>query len=177
MTEKLETKVETESSKQPRNVKRFLLDTFATVSFGFAVGGTIKLANGLSVKQAAVSCLGDMALNFALGGTYGIYRDYVFNRFGVDKDAGFLRTLVPNTYAMNVFWVIPSILSLYATGIATHEDLAKLDYHLKALHTMGSAIVLTPIMAPASGFYMDRLRALFGMREDKSVQVATNNSA
>ncbi len=74
---------------------RLLADTAALVTFALAVGMFVEVViSGLTVIQSAQSRLMSIPLNMIAARPYGIYRDWLFARFGAERRRPVFKTLI-----------------------------------------------------------------------------------
>jgi hypothetical protein len=88
------------------HIKPFLADTFAMVAFSVVIGAFVELViTRLSLEQTIKIRLAAAPISVVLGRPYGLYRDWLFNKF-CDQKSSNVRKLLLDTIA-NLSFQIP----------------------------------------------------------------------
>lgn len=138
---------------QPSRLRKFAADTTAALTFSVAVGSAMELGiTGLTVGQTARSRALSALVNFTTGRLYGVFRDFIYRSLRVKENSSSVHKAFADFAATNLFWlpIYPTIL--FATG-------ADLEHIMYAQATM---IAATPIIGPSYGWYLNKVRDLFG---------------
>lgn len=135
------------------NVRRYLADTFAMVVFSVAVGAFVELViTGLTLEQTIRVRAAAIPISLLIGRPYGIYRDWVFRRWGGADRSRLQKTLL-DTLA-NLTFQIP----LYALILAWNGAAL-----LQILTAAGSVLVIAGLSGRPYGVFLGRCRRLFGV--------------
>jgi hypothetical protein len=159
--ESLENKVENEGKRG--GFRKFLADSFASVTFSMGVGSAIEyFIAGLTVEQMLKSRGMATIVNVALGRPYGKFRDYVLRKIGVNEKSGFVKKALADIASFGSFWVPIYAGILYCAG-ADGKQIGAACITTTAL----SAFIGRPY-----GLYLDQIRGTFGVKPEYLDEVA-----
>jgi hypothetical protein len=95
---------------------RTVADTFAMVTFAFAVGMVVEVVfSGLTLDQSFQSRLLAIPMNMIIAGPYGLYRDRLFSLTGAETGRRITRVLV-DIFAFLTFMVPQYAAVLWVVG-------------------------------------------------------------
>lgn len=134
-------------------MKRFLVDTSAMVIFSTLLGAFVEIVLAkLEPNQSISIRLAAIPLMLATGRPYGLYRDYLFDRFGNER-ATQLRSLLIDS-AANTTFQVPLYLGLLAWGGASPQQM---------LIAATSIVIIASISGWPYGVFLNYWRKLFGV--------------
>lgn len=136
-----------------RIMKRLVADTLAMVTFSTILGAFVEVVvAGLEPAQSLGIRLAAIPVTLITGRPYGLYRDWLFERFGGQRPAR-LRSLSLDTLA-NVTFQVPLYIGLLAWGGASAQQV------LVAATTIG---ILASVSGRPYGVFLNYCRRLFGL--------------
>ncbi|MBN2567351.1 L-alanine exporter AlaE [Candidatus Woesearchaeota archaeon] len=136
-----------------------LIDTLGNVTFSLAVGSLLDYSSGLDWRGIVGSRASASALNTTTGGLYGGWRDYIFRITRTTEKSHWLRNRGADLLAFNTFQV-PVYAVALSVGSLVQEG--EFDYY-KVLEGCKNLAVISPLIAPTMGMYMNRVRKWFGV--------------
>lgn len=135
-------------------MRRFFADTFAMITFSTVVGMAIEIASGMTLKQSAQVRLTAIPVNFLTARLYGMFRDWMFRLFKIQKNNQFLKGIA-DILAFVLFQV-----PLYATILATSGDSVR-----QIAISCSTITILSVFMGRPYGIFLDFSRWLFRIKK------------
>ena len=149
-----------EEYKQTKKGKEGWVDTLGNVSYSLAVGSALDYAAGLNGLGILASRAYATGMNLPTAAPYGKWRNFVFKSLNTTNDSSKLRKGLTDLLAFNTFQV-PVYASAIAVGSLISEGKIDLD---KTLDGARNLAMISPLIAPTMGWYMDRLRGMFNLK-------------
>ena len=140
--------------------KTALADTFGNVTYSMAAGAILDYCTGLNLTGIVASRLAATKLNILTGGVYGIWREKVFQATKTNDSHGKFRKGLTDLVAFNTFQV-PVYAAAVAIGSLVSEGRVDLE---KVKHGAEYLGIISPIIGPTLGMYLDGLRKLIGVQ-------------
>lgn len=136
-------------------VYKYVVDTGANISYSVAVMSTIEYcALGMEPEQVVKSRAAAQLMNMVISRPYGMYRDYVFKRFGVSEESSGVKKYLADLFVFNTMG-IPMYMGILAFSGADAQQIA-----------MGACTVpvISTFMSRTLGWWIDRVRKWCGVR-------------
>lgn len=139
---------------QARPLKAALVDVFVMNTFSYAAAAPLELIiAGMSWQAHLQVRLVALVLNSVIGRPYGLWRDFVFQRFGVGAESGLWRNYLADTAVFLSFQLPLYVINMVLGG----ADAAGI---MKAAAT---AALLSGFLGRPYGLYLDFVRQLVGL--------------
>jgi len=140
--------------------KEGLVDTLGNVSYSLIAGGILDYASGLRGWGIIASRLSATAINLPTGAPYGKWRNLTFKLTKTTNESSKIRKSLADLLAFNTFQV-PIYSSAVAIGSLISEG--KIDWQ-KVEKGAAYIALISPLIAPTLGYYMDGLRKVFRLK-------------
>ena len=143
-----------------KSVKEKAADTFGGVSYSLVTGAMLDYAVGLNLTGIIASRTSATTMNLFTSAPYGMWRNFIFRTAKTTESSRNTRKMLTDLLAFNTFQV-----PIYATGIAigSFASEGRIDWEKVAKGAIFLAS-LSPLIGPAFGWYMDRIRKAFGAK-------------
>ena len=144
------------SDDENANSFNFVPDTFSSVTFSLVVGSALEIfVYGLSPVQLLKSRAMATPINIVLGGPYGRFRDYVFNKVGVSQESNCLKKAGAAIACFAGFWVPVYSGILYAAG-ADSKQIATAAV---------TTALMSVVLAKPYDLYMEKVRVVYSLKD------------
>ncbi len=137
-----------------------VIDTISNVTYSLVAGIILDYSSGLDARGILASRASATVINSATGGLYGTWRDFVFRITRTTKESGHIKKTIADLIAFNTFQVPVYALALTIGSLVQDEDI---DYE-KVLTGCRNLAIISPLIGPTLGWYMNRIRNLFGIK-------------
>jgi hypothetical protein len=136
------------------------VDIGGNITYGLVVGAMLDYSAGLNAAGIIASRTYATAMNSVVGGPYGWWREKAFKVTNTNEDSGKVRKTLVDLLAFNSFQV-----PMYATAIAVGSLISEgsVDWE-KVRDGATNLAVISPLIGPTMGWYLDRFRRLFGVK-------------
>ena len=140
--------------------KAILADTISMVTYSIGVGIALDAAIGLKGLEILTARASGVVNNSLTGGPYGLWRDGIYKAMKVVEDSGRLKRFAAEMLSFNSFQVPIYGAILGAIGWMSKGELNTSN----ALNGAGFLALLSPIISPTTGWWMDSVRKIFGVK-------------
>ena len=160
----LETTVEESYSgskeQGPSARKIAIVDTAGNITYSLLVGIPLDCSAGLNCTGVAASRATATAINSVTGGPYGWWREKTYQVTRTTEESGKARKTLVDLLAFNTFQV-----PIYATALAIGSLVSEgtIDTE-KVMDGARNLAIISPLVGPTMGWYMDWFRGLFGVK-------------
>ncbi|NQD38097.1 L-alanine exporter AlaE [Permianibacter sp. IMCC34836] len=145
----------TSSLPARERLKEFWVDVFVMNTFSYAVAAPLELIVADMSWQAHLKVrLMGLLINSLIGRPYGVWREYVVQRTGMNEASSALKRYWVDSLVFLSFQ-LPVYVTIMALGGA---DLAGI------LKAAGTASLLAGFLGRPYGIYLDFVRSLFGLK-------------
>lgn len=156
----MENKVSKVEESKVRKGKEGLVDTLGNVTYPLIVGSILDYSTGLRGWGIVASRTYATAINAPTGAPYGKWRNFMFKLTKTTGKSNKVRQSLADLVAFNTFQV-PLYSSVVAVGSLISEG--KVDWD-KVKHGAEYLTIISPVIAPTIGMYMDGLRKIFKLK-------------
>lgn len=157
MSKNLEEKLNSSEKNKKFSIKKLGADTFAMVSFSFAVEGARELIIGMTPEQTLYSRLTGIPIDLVIGRPYGKYLDWLRAKFKVNEKSSFIKKAAVDIGAF-VSTMMPIYIGVLALLRVKPETIAA---------SCISAALFQSLYGRPYGVYVDFLRNKFGVKKEK----------
>lgn len=140
--------------------KTALVDIGGNVTYSLIVGSVIDYFAGLNLTGIIASRTSATGINLVTGGPYGWWREKAYQATKTNEESGKVRKTLVDLLAFNTFQV-PIYASVVAIGSLISEG--KVDWE-KVKDGSTYFMMISPLIGPTMGLYMDGFRKLFGVK-------------
>jgi len=145
--------------KKPSAKKIALVDTLGNVTYSIIVGSMLDYSAGLRLKGIISSRATATGINTITGGPYGWWREKMFKWTNTKSDSNKIRKYLVDLLAFNTFQI-----PVYATALSV-GTLIEGEYDFsKVANGIKNLAMISPLIGPTMGWYMDGFRRLFGIK-------------
>ena len=136
------------------------VDIGGNITYGLVVGAMLDYSAGLNAAGILASRTYATAMNSVVGGPYGWWREKAFKITNTNEESGKVRKTLVDLLAFNSFQV-----PMYATAIAVGSLISEgsIDWE-KVRDGATNLAVISPLIGPTMGWYLDGFRRLFGIK-------------
>ena len=140
--------------------KIMLVDTAGNITSSLIAGSILDYCVGLNLAGIIASRTSATAMNLVTGGPYGWLREQTFRLMKTNEDSGVVKKTLTDLIAFNTFQV-----PVYATAVAIGSLISeeKVDWN-KVISGASYLAIVSPLIGPTLGLYMDGFRKLFGVK-------------
>lgn len=136
-------------------MKEFWVDVFVMNTFSYAVAAPLELLiAGMSWQAHLKVRLMGLLVNSLIGRPYGLWREYLVRRTGMDAASSAMKRYWVDTLVFLSFQ-LPVYVTIMALGGADLNGIVK---------AAGTACLLAGFLGRPYGIYLDFVRSLFGMK-------------
>ncbi|MBT7903161.1 L-alanine exporter AlaE [Candidatus Woesearchaeota archaeon] len=142
-----------------------LVDTVGSFTYSLGVGIGIDIVAGLAVPGIVASRTSASIINILTGGVYGLWRDFVFKKTKTKKESPLIKKTITDFISFNTFQLPVYSIALtigtaidYLTGVK--DSSFNLEHIVEGMKTLA---ILSPIIGPTMGLYLNLFRKLFGV--------------
>lgn len=143
--------------------KERFADTFGNISYSFIMGSITDYLAGLNLQGIIASRTSGIGMNAITGPPYGMWRDFVFSVTKTNSNSSPMKKYFADLLAFNTVQV-PLYGCLVAIGSYISEGEVKWD---KVMHGAAYLAMISPIIGPTMGWYMDKCRKMFGVKSSQ----------
>ena len=140
--------------------KESIVDTIGNFSYPLVVGGIVDYFSGLRGLGIVASRTYAAGINIPTGAPYGQWRNFLYRKTKTTKKSSKLRKYLVELLAFNTFQV-PLYASVFAVGSLVSKG--EIDFE-KVVNSAKNLAMLSPIIGPTMGMYMDGLRKVFRLK-------------
>lgn len=160
LIDKAVTEEQVDSSRDASARKIAAVDIGGNITYGLVVGAMLDYSVGLNAAGILASRTYATAMNSVVGGPYGWWREKAFKVTNTNEESGKVRKTLVDLLAFNSFQV-----PMYATAIAVGSLLSEgsVDWE-KVREGATNLAVISPLIGPTMGWYLDGFRRLFGVK-------------
>ena len=146
--------------KKPSAKKIAIVDTLGNITYSLITGSMLDYSAGLNLKGIIGSRTSATAINSVTGGLYGWWREKMFKWTKTKADSNKVRKVLVDLFAFDSFQ-IPVYGTAVAIGSLVSEGYIDFDKVLKGAENLA---IISPLIGPTMGWYMDGFRWLFGIK-------------
>ena len=144
----------------PKRGKEGLVDTLSNVTYPLILGGALDYASGLRGWGIVTSRVYATPINLLTGAPYGKWRNLLFKLTRTTDQNSKLRQSFVDLIAFNTFQA-----PLYSTAVAVGSLISEGSINWdKVKHGIEYLAMISPLVAPTLGMYIDGLRKLFKLK-------------
>ena len=149
-----------ENTEPTDSIKEKVVDTVGNITYSLMVGSALDYCSGLNCSGIITSRASATAMNAATGAPYGMWRNLLYRVTKTDEKSGAVRKFILDLVAFNSFQ-----LPIYAIAIGAGSRFSEGEVNWEKVRAGAEYLaMISPIIGPTLGWYMDGIRKLFGMR-------------
>ena len=138
-----------------------LVDTLGSISYSLILGAGLDYYTGLKTLKGIIGSRASATLmNSVTGGPYGLWRDFLYKKTKTTEKSSKIKKYLVDLVAFNIFQV--PIYGL-AVGIGGLVQDGELNFN-KMIKGYKNLALLSPLIGPTMGLYMNLMRNCFGSR-------------
>ena len=143
-----------------KSTKEKIVDTIGGVTYSLIVGSMLDYSSDLDIKGIIASRTSATGMTFLTSAPYGMWRNFVFKTAKTNDSSGNLRKTLTDLLAFNTFQA-----PIYATAVAIGSLVSegRIDWEKVRVGSLHIAVI-SPLIAPTFGWYMDRIRKAFSIK-------------
>jgi len=149
-----------EEREEPSEKKIAIVDTLGNITYSIIIGSMLDYSAGLNLKGIIGSRASATAMNSVTGGLYGWWREKMFKWTKTKENSNKIRKTMVDLLAFNTFQV-PVYGAAVAVGSLVSDNYINFN---KVLSGMKNLSIISPLIGPTMGWYMDGFRKLFEIK-------------
>ncbi len=140
--------------------KKVLVDTIGNITYSLIVGTCLDYNAGLNLEGIAASRFSATILNTITGGAYGWWREQAYKITKTKIGSGIIKKKLVDLIAFNTFQVPVYVIGVVIGGFISEPNI---DWK-KVQDGATSLALISPILGPTMGWYLDFFRKCFGIK-------------